>query len=172
MASIYTKTAKGTDEVATRAHRLTPRQRSLLILVNGQRSDTELRQALGDALDETFATLLQGGFVERAGPAAPPPAAAPARVSAAPLAAAPASAPKPAADDAALRQRKRQAANALIDSVGPMAEALAMRMERAADATELDALIETAATTISNTRGARAAQDYANRFTTSAAGRP
>lgn len=165
MASIYIKTAKGTEEVATRAHRLTPRQRSLLILVNGQRSDTELHQALGDALDETLATLLQGGFVERSATTAPAPAAAPPARAAAP-------APKPAADDAATRLRKRQAANALIDVVGPMGEALAMRMERAASAAELDALIETAATTITNTRGARAAQDYAHRFIAAAAARP
>lgn len=167
MASIHIKTAKGAEEVTTRAHRLTPRQRSLLILVNGQRSDAELRQALGDALDETLASLLQGGFVERSATAtatATPAAPAPAR--------APAAAPKPSSDDAALRQRKRQAANALIDVVGPMGEALAMRMERAASTAELDALIETAVTTITNTRGARAAQDYAHRFIAAAVARP
>jgi WD40 repeat protein len=37
MPTIYRKTAKGQSEIETRVHRLAPRFRSLLILVDGRR---------------------------------------------------------------------------------------------------------------------------------------
>ena len=42
MATIYSKTADGQNEIETRARRLSPRARSTLILVDGKRSEAEL----------------------------------------------------------------------------------------------------------------------------------
>ncbi len=46
MATIYRKTAKGHSEIETRAHRLAPRLRSALIMVDGRRSDDEVRKLI------------------------------------------------------------------------------------------------------------------------------
>ncbi len=62
MVTFYTKTADGQREIATRARRLTPRARSLLILIDGKRADEELA-ALVPQFDETLPILLEAGLV-------------------------------------------------------------------------------------------------------------
>ncbi|RFP10045.1 MULTISPECIES: hypothetical protein [unclassified Duganella] len=63
--SIYDKTAKGRDEIATRKYQLAPRLRSLLVLIDGRRTEEELLRNVaglgltGAALDE----LLEGGLI-------------------------------------------------------------------------------------------------------------
>ena len=63
---IYRKTAKGQEEMATRAHHLPSRERSILVLVDGKRTGEELidkSRHFGDGegyLDRLIAT----GFVE------------------------------------------------------------------------------------------------------------
>jgi hypothetical protein len=77
------KTDKGQDEVRNRTHRLPPRPRALLIIVDGTKVADELVQAAtglggGPALLES---LIKDGFIEEvldAEPAASPDAAAPA----------------------------------------------------------------------------------------------
>ena len=66
MATIYAKTADGQNEIETRARRITPRARSLLILIDGKRHDEELAK-LVQQFDETLALLLEGGLVEAVG---------------------------------------------------------------------------------------------------------
>ena len=167
MGILFRKTPKGSSEIETRAHRLPPRMRSALILVDGRRSTDELRGLLGPPCDETLQTLREQGFIEPAGSAdapAPAPAAqiqssAPARAAeTASVTAAPA---RPEVDLATLR---REAVRHLTDQVGPMAEALALRMERCKDLAELLPLIGTAAQVIGNVRGAAAASAYRARF--------
>lgn len=166
MGTVYRKTAKGHSEIETRANRLSPRMRSALILVNGSRSDDELRGMIVQQCDETLAALLADGFIEpvwrsdvppqpaAATPAASRPAATPAR-SAAP------SAPVKLPDHATLR---REIVRALMDQLGPMSEALAIRIERSRDFADLRPLIETAAQAIGNVRGASAAAAFRSRF--------
>lgn len=70
---ILVKTPKGQDEIRTRAHKLTPRLRRLLIMVDGRSSVTDTLQrlqALGDDLEEQLAELLAQGFLAPAGAAA------------------------------------------------------------------------------------------------------
>ena len=67
MATIYRKTAKGQSEIETRALKLAPRFRSLLILVDGRRSDRELTTLLPQAGDEALAALAQAGLIEAIG---------------------------------------------------------------------------------------------------------
>ena len=56
---------------------------------------------------------------------------------------------------------RSQAVRLFTDLVGPMAEALAIKMERTRSADELRPLVQTAQTIIGNARGGKAAADYA-----------
>lgn len=172
MATVHRKSAKGVAEIETRAHRLPPRLRGLLIMVDGQRSDDELGRLMPDA-PAVLAQLAEGGFIEavarQAGPAAsaqPAPPATPTarpRAAPAPAAAAPA-APTAAASTGDLDATRRAAVRQLTDLVGPMGEALALRMEKARSLDELRPLLVTGAQIIANTRGRQAALDFAARF--------
>lgn len=184
MATIYRKTAKGHSEIETRALRLSPRLRSALILIDGRRSDEDMRKLILQQPDETLRTLSEQGFIEiiaitqeqptlrqQSNVAAPrQPALAPAAV------AATAPAPPPAQEAAAaaparnFEATRAQAVRALTDLVGPMAEALAIRMERTRNADELRPLVKTAQTIVGNARGGQAAADYGARFLGSAGG--
>ena len=63
--SIYDKTAKGRDEIATRKHQLAPRMRTLLVLIDGRKSEEELlRSVSGLGLTaESIAELLAQDFI-------------------------------------------------------------------------------------------------------------
>jgi hypothetical protein len=63
--SIYDKTAKGREEIATRKYQLAPRLRTLLVLVDGHRSEEELlRNVAGLGLTASaMAELLDGEFI-------------------------------------------------------------------------------------------------------------
>jgi hypothetical protein len=154
MATIYRKTAKGLAEIETRAHRLTPRMRSALILVDGRRTDDDLRALIQIQANETLIGLESQGFIEVAGMAVAPTAAAPAAAPARP--AAPPAPPARAAPTQDLKALCCDAVRELNNQVGPMAEALAMRMERARSFDELRPLLESAAQVIDNTRGTQA----------------
>ncbi|NRR33482.1 hypothetical protein HSX11_25230 [Oxalobacteraceae bacterium] len=63
--TIYDKTSKGRDEIATRAHKLAPRLRTLLLLVDGRRPEDELlRNVLGLGLTASaLAELVEQEFI-------------------------------------------------------------------------------------------------------------
>lgn len=167
MATIYRKTAKGQTEIETRALKLAPRFRSLLILVDGRRSDRELAALMPQAGTEALQALAEGGFITAIGLTADTPPPGTVRPAAAPPAApaAPAAPPAPASAPAMpFEQRRREAVRMLIDQVGPMAESLAMRMEKARDADELQPLLVTAAQIMANTRGRAVAAEFSRRF--------
>lgn len=157
MSIIYRKSAKGVAEIETRAHRLPPRLRSALIIIDGKRSANELKGLILAQADETLASLLEQGFIEAAGSAA----AAPARASAAPS---PASTPAARPATADFDTRRRDMVRRLTDLVGPLGEALAMRMERTRNAEELRPLLAVALQVIANTRGRAAAAEFEARF--------
>lgn len=205
MPTIYRKTAKGQTEIETRAHRLAPRFRSLLILVDGRRSDADLEKLMPQAGAQALDALVEGGFIElisltdthpRLQPIAPlPTAAAPAPPPAPPVANAPlppwpsradvfggrepptlplpipatAMSSSAVGSDAAtagpwLFQKRQEAVRALIDLCGPMAEPLAMRMEKANTQDELVTALDQAIQLVANTRGRQQAVDYGTRF--------
>lgn len=165
MAIVYRKTAKGLNEIETRANKLSPRLRSALILVDGRRSSDELARLVLQDPEGTLQTLVDGGFIEAAAVliSAPPRAAStpppPATPSAAPAPPTPAAAS--AGDFPALR---REAVRRLTDLVGPVGEALSIRMEKTRSLDELRPLLAVALQVIGNTRGRQAAMDYAQRF--------
>jgi hypothetical protein len=172
MATIYRKTAKGHLEIDTRSHRLSPRLRSALIMVDGRRSDDEVRKLIPQQADETLQSLLAQGFIEVIGitqdvPAPRPPGgpavARPADTGPAAVAA-PAAPAAPAMSPREFAATRAQAVRLFTDMVGPMAEALAMKMERAGSPDELRPLVQTAQRIIGNARGGQAAADYGTRF--------
>jgi hypothetical protein len=163
MASIFRKTAKGLAEIETRAHRLPPRLRSALIVVDGKRDEEALSKLVLQDPALTLQTLLEAGFIEvcdtvPAPSPRPAPAAAPARPAAAP--------PAPSGFD----QTRRDAVRALTDLIGPMGEALAIKMEKTRSLDELRPLLSVAMQIIANTRGRQAATDYGTRFGADAGG--
>ncbi len=159
MPIIYRKSAKGQREIETREHRLPPRLRSALILVDGKRSDAELNSMVMQPA-ETLAALLEQGFIEVAGTTA---VREPSRPAAAPAAAA---APgRPAAAGAGeFESRRRAAVRELNDLLGPAAESLAIRIEKAKSVEELRPLLVNGAQMIAGLRGRGAAEAFAARF--------
>jgi len=162
MSTIYRKTAKGMAEIETRAHRLVPRLRSALILVDGKKTDDELsRMILADPAG-TLASLLADGFIEvlatladrpPAPPAAPPAAPTPER--------SPEAKPSATASFEALR---RDAVRQLTDQLGPAAETVAIKIERTKTMPELQPLLVQGAQILRNMRGAAVAEAFAARF--------
>lgn len=172
MAIVYRKTAKGLNEIETRAHRLVPRLRSALIVVDGRRSDEELAKLVLQDPAGTLQALLEGGFIEAIGSVTTPSeraAAATAAANAA-AAAAPQPAPAPPRPAPSFEQTRRDAVRQLTDLVGPVAEALAIRIEKARNPEELRPLLVVAMQVIANTRGRQAAADYGKRFGVEAGG--
>lgn len=147
------KTPAGQAEVTSKAHALPQRARSLLIMIDGKRTLDDLRAMLGPQVDEAVKLLMDQGLVEGSVAAAPPPAPAP--VSApVPLAA-------PAVDIATLR---RDAARAVTDALGPMADALAMRIEKTKTADELQAALRLAAQALADAAPRVKAEAFRQRF--------
>lgn len=156
MPTTYAKTADGQNEIETRARRISPRLRSALILVDGKRTDEDLAK-LVQSSEETLQALLDAGLIEVVARStartpvreAPPEPAAPAA---------------PAPDPVEFETRRREAVRAVNDLLGPQAEALALKLERAADPTQLREALERAVAYIANARGGGAAAQFAGQF--------
>jgi hypothetical protein len=161
MTTIYRKTAKGQAEIETRAHRLPPRARGALILVDGQRSSLDLAKLVPGDVEATLKQLLADGFIDIFAVLAdrpPPPPSAPA-----PLATAP-GALDAASGAPSINRIKREAARYLVDRMGPMAEGLAIRIERAKSAGDLQAALLQALPQLREISGAAAADAFQQRF--------
>ena len=169
MAIIFRKTAKGVHEIETREHRLSLRVRNALILVDGKRDVAALRALVPQEVDGMLDMLLDQAFIEVAAesaPVSPSRAAADARSrSSAPAAASPpaAAAPAGSAPAVAFNVRQQAAVRDLNDAIGPMAESLAIRMERARHDADLRPLVQTAVQLIGTARGRSVADAYAKR---------
>lgn len=86
MGVVFAKTPKGQEELTAKSGGLSPRQRRVLIFVDGKRTVDELRGMLqADDLQNTLGLLEEDGFIEVAGiatagaskPVTPPPATLP-----------------------------------------------------------------------------------------------
>jgi hypothetical protein len=160
MATVYRKTDKGQAEIETRAHRLVPRLRTALILVDGKRSGDDLAGLIANEPAQTLQTLLEQGFIE-AFEVAPSRSAAPARP---PVETPPAEAAPPAGDPKAFERRKREAVRFLTEQVGPMAEAIGIRIEKTSDWTQLLPALQLGQQILTNTRGAGVAGEFGRLF--------
>lgn len=68
MAAIFAKTAQGQEEIASRKGGLTPRERRVLILIDGKRSVDDLRNLIvADDLTHTLGALEEGGHITLTG---------------------------------------------------------------------------------------------------------
>ncbi len=164
MSTVYRKTEKGVNEIATRALRLGPRQRSALILVDGRKTDVELAQLILADPAATLAGLLADGFIEVLTTLADRPAERPVERKAATPAAV---ASRPVAGDGtAFESLRRDAVRVLNEQLGPAAESVAIKIERAKSMPELQPMLAQAAKLLRNVRGSAAAEAFAARFIT------
>lgn len=163
MSDLFRKTAKGQAEIETRAHRLAPRLRALLIMVDGKRDLPALSALVPPSAQAALDELVGQGFVERVPEAVPSGVPSPASTTTATAATAE---PVRALGGAPAHWEalRREAVRALTDAAGPAAEALALRMEKARNAEELRPLTLLAARTVANLRGRAAGEAYAARF--------
>lgn len=169
MATIYRKTVKGQQEIETRALKLNPRLRSLLILVDGRRSDDELVKLMPQAGQPALQTLLDDGLVEVIGVTSDAPPRAPGPPAARP--AAPERGTERATDRTTDRttertpeQRRRDLVRALTDQVGPAAETLALRIERSNSAADWPDQLDAALRLVETMRGRGAAEALRQKF--------
>lgn len=182
---IYSKTAKGVAEVATRSGALTPAMRRVLIMVDGRRTAAELELVARDGEFESIvAALLEKGMIEQTGtvetdipdwvddddeatvvmesprgPDAIPALRAAAQAAAAAVTAAPAPAPAEPKTPT-LEERKRMAVRALYDRLGPYGEEPAARIQECKTLEELGERLKHACRRIALFRGEQAAREY------------
>lgn len=149
MGIVYRKTEKGQTEIATRAHKLVPRLRSALILVDGKRSDEELAKLIPAPVEGVLASLQADGFIEAL--------AAPATAAAVTQTAAP---PSVAAVVLTLDETRRRAVRWLSDHLGPYADPLNLRLEKVKTAEELRAALLLAVSFVRQQLGAARAQEF------------
>jgi len=156
--SVYRKSPQGADALARRDPSLTPRLRSLLIMVDGKRSVDELvRLAPTGAETEPLLSQLHAlGMLEAVRPSAP---AEPAPARAAAAGEQEAGAPPPVRT-VPLPEAQRAAVRRLTDLLGPEAESLCLRIEAARTAQDLQAMLQRAETLVRSARGAEAASAF------------
>jgi len=155
MATIFRKTVKGVDEIATRANRLVPRLRTALILVDGTRNEAELGKLIAQNADETLQELVRQGYIE-----------ATVEVPSKPVRAAAPPTGHGELEGSSFAKFRADAVRAFNDLTGPTGEALAIKMEKAATREQLGPLLQTAYQIIGNARGAQAALEFKARFAT------
>ena len=160
--TVYTKTARGLDEIAHRSNAIGLRARRVLILIDGARTLDALQALSGDAeLAATLAQLEEGGFISAQ--AAPAPtvdvelrtAPAPAKASATPAHAAP-----------GMQMARDFMINTLRTFHGPYNKlGLMKRIQDSQERPEIEALIDEWLRSISETRlGRNRAQELKERL--------
>lgn len=155
--AIYHKSAKGVEAIATRQHGLGPKQRSLLILIDGKKGFDDLAKLsamLGDTV-QLLQELESGGFIEATTGTPAPTPSAPAPLSTAPSALA------SSGQTFSLTEAKRFAVRKLTDTMGPMAEELCLRIEAARTSAEFLTAVSRAEGTLRQLRGSNIAAAFA-----------
>lgn len=156
----YQKSARGTQALAARDPALTPKLRTILIMVDGKRSVEELARlsAGGGDPGQLLDQLADLGMIEEVAGAASAPA--PLASAPAPLASAPA--PLGQADSAMpLPDAKRYAVRRLTDLLGPTADDLCMRIESTRTAADFRAVVKRAEAMVREFSGSEAAAAFA-----------
>ena len=155
----YHKSVLGSEAITTRSSALTPKLRSMLILIDGKRGFAELAKlgALFGDPQQHMAQLADLGFIEpvagTAGTGKGPPAAA----GTSPDGRA-ARAPTPAVT---LLQAQRHAVRRLSALLGPISDDLCMRIEKTRNAQEFQAALQRADAMLRQIGGSAKAADFA-----------
>lgn len=179
MPIIYRKTARGLAEVETRVYKLSPRLRSVLIMIDGKRSDTEILQLIPNAAD-ALASLVQDDFIAEftrvpaavASASAVAPQAAPigggaGASGAAAAAAAAAAAPERTiirAHQPTFEAMRRDLLMAFNEHLGPAGEGMSVRLAQARNETEFRALLPGAVQLVATLHGRDAAEAFLARI--------
>jgi hypothetical protein len=166
MPITYRKTDKGRREIETRQHGLSPRMRGALIMVDGQRSDEVLRTMVMGDPETALRWLLDEGFIEVV---AVTEARAPVRPVAPPTVAAPVAPPPPPAPQEidvgrTLEDRKRRAVRFLNERLGPSAEGVSMKIERARNIRDVLLAFESAERLVAMAGGPAAGAEFRTLF--------
>ncbi len=150
---VYRKSAKGSEAIATRQHGLSPKARSLLILINGKRDLEELTRLAGVQGDpqQLVGQLLHDGFIEEVPGASASESPTPA----------PAPTPAGAASALSLGEAQRFATRRLLALLGPTAEPICLRIEATRTAPDFQASIKRAEALVRELRGSHVAADFA-----------
>jgi hypothetical protein len=163
MNIVYRKTAKGIAEIETRAHRLLPRLRSALILVDGKKSGEELATLIAGDAAATLAGLQSDGFIEVLATLADrPPERKASASSSAPSGTS--AAREAAGGGLGLDALRSAAARDLNHQLGPNAEIVTLKIERAKSLPELQPLLVQGAQMLRRLKGAASADAFEARF--------
>lgn len=169
--ALYRKSAKGAEAIAARLHGLSPRQRSLLIFVDGKRGIDELTR-MGSTLgsvDQLLSELESGGFIEDANSkeavlsslgAPTSDAATTVPAVTLPAALAPADTPLAPRASVTLEQAKRLAVRQLTDLLGPAAEVVCLHIEKARTLSDFVETTKRARSMVRDMRGESAAERF------------
>jgi hypothetical protein len=158
-AAVLAKTPKGAAELKSRAHGLAQKLRALLIMIDGVSTAGDLIVKFGGIPDVEagLQALADQGYVEVRG-TAPAPASAGAQRTVAAVQAAPAAAPP---------QTRKEAMSALTrmlhDAIGPDADMLTGRLEKARTRAEFNAAVERCTDTLEALAGEARAQAFGAR---------
>lgn len=148
----YRKSTLGSEAIAKRQPGLGPKQRSMLILIDGKKGFDELSRLsamLGDAA-QLMQELESAGLIEPVSQAAPAAAGG-----------APAMPVAPAATAALpLPEAKRFAVRLLTDTLGPMAEELCIAIEGTRTAADFMNAVNRAEGLLRQVKGAEAARQF------------
>ena len=165
-ASIYRKTEKGRNEIATRANRLGLRDRTMLIMVDDKTTRAGLlAKNSHPTSDGILNDLLAGGYIEvvretAAADAAPAPATAEPAAAAPPPAAADPAAPGAAPVEVSMQSASRYACRTLVTLLGPGADDLTTLVEKCKSVEELTARFEKCRDVIQAMAGKRKADEF------------
>ncbi|MDO9419414.1 MAG: hypothetical protein Q7T66_02005 [Herminiimonas sp.] len=154
--AIYHKTPKGAQAIANRQSGLSPKLRSLLIMVDGKRAYpdlTALTTADGDC-EQMLSQLVQDGLIEPVGGTLPVGAA-----SDAPFPERVATTPAPLVA-ASLPEAKRFTSHLLVDMLGPTSDVLCMKIESAGNLAEFVSAVKRARDVVRDIKGASAAERF------------
>lgn len=123
-------------------------------MVDGKRTDDELRKLILPPADEALQALIADGFIEAIAVTAERPAARPGATAgqSASATASPPSAPVLAA--LTLDEVRKRAVRWINDKLGPYAESVSIKLERAKSRDDLRAALATAETLVQNQLGA------------------
>jgi hypothetical protein len=145
LATLYKKTAQGELVCPTKPFGLAWPLRYALMLVNGKRTGDELRALISAHGDEALHSLLESGFIEEVATDTTGAAAAQPRL-------------EVAARD--LVQTKRLAVRWLADRLGPYADPVNLKIERAKTSDELLRALQTGHGFVTVQLGAAVAREF------------
>ncbi len=143
---VFSKTAKGAAELASRGGELSLAQRRLLILVDGVRDAGEIEAMVPAGFEEALQVLADGGFIEPAGQSE--------------RCVQPSGGTIPESQLTTVQEARLRAAASARKLLGTAADWLAAAMEAAPSGDELRPLVREAERLIAEAHGESAAQAY------------